>query len=154
MAKSHSKKVKISKKPKIRVTALGVIIDQDLIFLSQGYDQVKQQTFYRALGGGVKFWETSIEALKREFKEEINAEITNIKYLGCLENIFIYNGQKGHELIQLYQCDFVDQNFYKLDQLTFREKDREKTALWLKIEDCQIGKYLVLPEDFFNLVSF
>ena len=150
MSKSNTKK---TKKPKIRVTALGLILKEDLIFLSQGYDQVKHQTFYRALGGGVKFGESSIDALQREFKEEINAELTNINYLGCIENIFVYNGEKGHEIIQLYQCDFVDPKFYEIDELTFEEKERKKTALWLNIEDCKMGKLLVLPEDFLNLLK-
>lgn len=142
-----------TKKSKIRVTALGLIVKEDLIFLSQGYDQVKRQTFYRALGGGVKFGESSMEALQREFKEEIKADLTNINYIGCLENIFVYNGEKAHEIIQLYQCDFVDPKFYELDQLTFVEKDRTKTALWLNIEDCKTGKLLVLPEDFLTLLT-
>lgn len=146
-------KNKRNKKSKIRVTALGLIVKDDLIFLSQGYDQVKQQIFYRALGGGVKFGETSIEALQREFQEEINAPLTNINYRGCIENIFIYNGEKGHELIQLYQCDFADPQFYEMDSLTFTEKEREKIALWLNIEDCKTGKHLILPENFLNFLK-
>ena len=76
----------------IRVLALGMIIDGDRIFISEGYDPVKQQTFYRAMGGGVDFGETSRDALQREFQEEIQAELTNIRYLGCLENLFVFNG--------------------------------------------------------------
>jgi 8-oxo-dGTP pyrophosphatase MutT (NUDIX family) len=103
----------------IRVLALGLIREGDRIFISEGYDPVKQQTFYRVMGGGVEFGETSYDALKREFQEEIQAELTNIKYLGCLENLFTFNGQPGHEIIQLYQCDFVDPKFYQLEQLVF-----------------------------------
>jgi 8-oxo-dGTP pyrophosphatase MutT (NUDIX family) len=108
---------------KIRVLALGLIRQDDRMFLSQGYDPVKDQTFYRAMGGGIDFGETSLEGLKREFMEEIQAELTNIKYLACLENIFTYDGQIGHELIQLYQCDFVDPKFYELESVTFSEGD-------------------------------
>lgn len=57
------------KEGQIRVLALGVIKDGDRIFVGYGYDPVKQQTFYRAMGGGVEFGETSYEALKREFQE-------------------------------------------------------------------------------------
>ena len=110
----------------IRVLALGLIRDGDRIFISEGYDPVKEQTFYRVLGGGVDFGETSDEALKREFQEEIQAELTNIKYLGCLENLFTFNGNPGHELLQLYQCDFVDPKFYQLEELVFAEGDRKK----------------------------
>ncbi len=49
----------------IRVLALGLIKKNERVFISQGYDPVKQQTFYRAMGGGVDFGETSLEALQR-----------------------------------------------------------------------------------------
>ncbi|MBW4680038.1 MAG: NUDIX hydrolase [Microcoleus vaginatus WJT46-NPBG5] len=137
----------------IRVLALGLIRDGHRIFLSEGYDPVKQQTFYRAMGGGVDFGETSRQALEREFQEEIQAELTNIHYLGCLENLFVFNGNPGHELIQLYQCDFVDRKFYELEQFTFAEGERQKTALWVDIERCKSGELRLVPEAFFDYLS-
>lgn len=110
----------------IRVIALGLIREGDRVFISQGYDPAKQQAFYRAMGGGVDFGETSREALQREFKEEIQAELTNIRYLGCLENLFIFNGKQGHEILQVYECDFADPKFYQLEQLVFTEGKRKK----------------------------
>lgn len=137
---------------KIRFLALGVVKKDDNIFLSQGFDPVKNLTFYRALGGGVDFGEPSIEALKREFREEIQAELTNIKYLGCIESIFNYNNQKGHEIIQLYNCDFVEDKFYQLEQITFKEKDRKKNALWVSIDKCKSGELLVVPDKFLEFI--
>ena len=134
----------------IRVLALGLIRDGNRIFLSQGYDPVKQQTFYRAMGGGVNFGELSRDALQREFQEEIQAELTNIQYLGCLENLFNYNGQQGHEILQVYQCDFVDPKFYQLDQLVFAEGKRKKTALWVENSRFTSGELLIVPKQFLN----
>ena len=134
----------------IRVLALGVILQGDRIFISEGYDPVKHQTFYRAMGGGVDFGETSLAALKREFQEEIQAELTNIRYLGCLENIFTYNGQPGHEIIQLYKCDFVDPKLYQLEKLVFSEGERQKTALWVDISRFKSGELKLVPEQFFE----
>ncbi len=110
----------------IRILALGIIRDDKRIFISEGYDPAKQQTFYRAMGGGVEFGETSREALQREFWEEIQAELTNIRYLGCLENLFTYDSRPGHEILQVYHCDFADHRFYRLEQLTFAEGSRQK----------------------------
>jgi 8-oxo-dGTP pyrophosphatase MutT (NUDIX family) len=132
----------------IRVLALGLVRDRDRIFISEGYDPVKQQSFYRALGGGVEFGETSYEALQREFQEEIQAALTNIQYLGCLENLFTFNGQQGHEIIQLYQCDFVDAKFYQLEQLIFSEGERKKKALWVNISRFVSGELRLVPEKF------
>lgn len=134
----------------IRVLALGLIRDGERTFISQGYDPVKQQTFYRAMGGGVDFGETSLEGLKREFQEEIQAELTNIRYLGCLENIFTFNGNQGHEIIQLYECDFVEPTFYQLQELVFAEGERQKTALWVEISRFKSGELKLVPEQFFD----
>lgn len=136
----------MNKPSEIRVLALGLIRDGERLFLSQGYDSVKQQTFYRALGGGVEFGETSYAALQREFQEEIRAELTNIRYLGCLENLFVYNAQPGHEIIQLYQCDFADPTFYQLEQLVVTEGHSQETALWVEINHFTSGKLRLVPE--------
>lgn len=135
----------------IRVIALGLIRHQHRIFVSEGYDPVKESTFYRALGGGVEFGETSLAALKREFQEEIQADLTNIRYLGCLENIFIYNGLLGHEIIQLYQCDFADPQFYQLESLVFSESEHHQhTASWIDIARFRSGELRLVPEEFFK----
>ena len=136
----------------IRVLALGLIKKGNRVFMSQGYDPVKQKTFYRAMGGGVDFGETSLEALEREFQEEIQAKLTNISYLGCLENLFTFNGKQGHELLQVYQCDFVDAKFYELESLVFAEGKRQKTALWVDIALFKSGELLLVPEPFLALL--
>ena len=140
----------MSKLGKIRVLALGLIRDGGRIFVSEGYDTAKQETYYRALGGGVDFGETSQAALEREFQEEIQADLTNIHYLGCIESIFTFNGKQGHEIIQLYECDFVDSKFYKLESLIFSEsKKHQHKALWLDISLFKSGKLKLVPETFF-----
>lgn len=139
-----------SREGEIRVLALGLIREGSRTFISQGYDPVKQQTFYRAMGGGVDFGETSLEALKREFQEEIQADLTNIKYLACLENLFVFNGKQGHEIIQLYQCDFVDPKFYQGESFTFIEGERQKTALWVEIKCFKSGELRLVPEQFLD----
>ncbi|MEH2381072.1 MAG: NUDIX hydrolase [Nostoc sp.] len=141
----------MNKAGEIRVIALGLIRHGDRIFLSEGYDPVKQETFYRALGGGVEFGETSRVALEREFQEEIQADLMNIRYLGCLENLFTFNGRQGHEIIQLYQCDFADFKFYQLESLVFSESQTHKhKALWIDIYRFKSGELRLVPEGFFE----
>jgi 8-oxo-dGTP pyrophosphatase MutT (NUDIX family) len=126
----------------IRVLALGLILDGSRTFVSQGYDSKKAQTYYRSLGGGVDFGETSAQALEREFQEELGTKLTNIRYLCCLENIFEFNGKPGHEIIQLYACDFLDRHFYEIESMEFNEGKRKKIALWV---DCDRFRSAELP---------
>lgn len=138
----------------IRVIVLALIRhsqNSEKIFVSEGYDPTKQSNFYRALGGGVEFGEPSKIALTREFQEEIQAELTNISYVTCIENIFTYNGKPGHEIIQLYQCDFLDPKFYDLESLTFSETpERQHRALWVEISKFKSGELRLVPEIFFD----
>jgi 8-oxo-dGTP pyrophosphatase MutT (NUDIX family) len=138
------------KEGEIRVIALALIRNGDKIFVSEGYDPVKQETFYRAMGGGVDFGETSFEAVKREFQEEIQAELKNIRYIGCLENLFTFNGKPGHEIIQLYECDFVEPKYYQLQRQEFTEGERKKIAVWVDIHRCKSGEFRLVPEQFLD----
>ncbi len=59
----------------IRPIVLGLIKNGNKLLVSKGYDESKNQEFYRCLGGSIEFLEKSRDALKREFKEEINIDI-------------------------------------------------------------------------------
>ena len=77
----------------IRPIAIGIVKKGNKILVGEGFDKVKNQTFYRSLGGGIEFQETSKEALKREFKEELNIDIEVKELLSVEENIFTYKGK-------------------------------------------------------------
>ena len=83
--------------------------DDGALLLEQGYDDIKQEPFYRLLGGGIEFGETGIQAIKREFLEELGLEIQVEAPLGTSENIFTFNGTPGHQIILLYKCRFADE---------------------------------------------
>ncbi len=78
----------------IRPIILGLDIKINKLLVSEGVDKVKNETFYRCLGGGIEFLEKSKEALKREFLEEINIDISVKDFLEISENIFTYQGKK------------------------------------------------------------
>lgn len=131
---------------RIRAVVLGLIFWNDCIFVSEGYDPVKQEKFYRSLGGGIEFGEHSLDALKREFQEEVQAELTNIQYAGCLENIFHFSGKQYHEIVQLYCCDFVDPRFYQLAPRPFSDGHLSCTAHWMSVSSFQSGELRLYPD--------
>lgn len=73
--------------PQIRAIAIGVIRRGDEILVYEGHDPSNGETFHRTLGGGIDFGETGVEALAREFREEIGCDLEDARYLGTLENI-------------------------------------------------------------------
>jgi 8-oxo-dGTP pyrophosphatase MutT (NUDIX family) len=131
------------KKNKIRPLAICVFWRGGRILAAKGYDAVKKQIFYRPLGGAIEFGETGTETIARELKEEINANVRKLRYLGMLENIFTFNGEKGHEIVIVYDGDFVDKSFYKRDGIEGHEDNDDAplfTAYWMKLEDFR-GKH-------------
>lgn len=141
--------------PRIRVTALGVFLRNNRIFVAHGYDPVKQADFYRPLGGGIEFGERGEDTIVREMREETGLEITNVRYLGLCENIFTYLGEPGHEIVLLYQADFVDQSLYEIDELTCEEIDGIPfTAVWKHIDEFgRNGNGPLYPAGLMDLLS-
>ncbi len=86
------------------------------ILVAEGYDPEKDMRFYRPLGGGIMFEEKAKDALKREIKEEIGEKILDIEYVATIENIFTFNGQKGHEIVFVYKAKFKDLNIYEREE--------------------------------------
>jgi ADP-ribose pyrophosphatase YjhB (NUDIX family) len=138
----------------IRPIALGLLEHEGHIFVSDGADPKTHQPFCRFLGGGIDFGETSQAALAREFQEEIQAELTEIEYITCLDNIFTFNGKTKHELIQLFRARFVDAAFYQLDEIfPLVEGDSVTQAYWLKTQRVLTGEYRLVPESCLAFLS-
>lgn len=134
--------------PYIRTIAIALIRRDDQVLMAEGFDSTKEASFYRALGGGVEFGESSWVALVREFQEELSTEIINPKYLGCLENIFECYGNPGHEVVFVYECEFSDRSLYELNELVFVEGDRKNLAKWVNISELRSGMLRLVPDVF------
>lgn len=128
----------------IRPVALGLAIKNGKVLVSEGYDKLKNQTFYRCLGGGIEFLEKSDEALKREFKEEIDADISVKDFLGLTENIFTYEGKNGHEIIFTYAVDVKDSD-YK-EEYTIIDSTNHK-AKWIDVNTFKSHKAILYPTE-------
>ncbi len=141
------------KPDKIRVIAICVFLNGDRILAAEGYDAIKQQTYYRPLGGTVEFGERSEETVHREIAEEISAEVTNLRYLGTLENIFIFEGQKGHEVVQVYDGKFTDQDLYKKQVIQGIESSSPFRSVWVDLKKLGPGSPPLYPTGLVELIE-
>ena len=128
----------------IRPIALGLAIHNNKVLAHEGFDTVKQETFYRVLGGGIEFLETSEQALVREFKEEINADIKVLEKLDVVENIFVFDGQGAHEIVFLYRIEIPAEQIQ--EQYTIVDNGVESVAKWVDQHDITIGGRIIYPE--------
>ncbi len=132
----------------IRPIVLGVIKRGNKLLVSKGYNKANNQEFYRCLGGGIEFCETSIDALKREFKEEIDIDIEVGEFLGIAENIFNFEGKDAHELVLFYEA-FIGDKDYKDKYLQVEDGVRGETE-WIDIEKFKDGEFILYPEQIFK----
>jgi ADP-ribose pyrophosphatase YjhB (NUDIX family) len=85
--------------------------------------------FQRPLGGHVEFGEYALETVHREFREELDRELADVRLLGVLENIF--GGQSGteHEVVFIFTAAFAAADAYEVEeQLILDNADRR--VLW------------------------
>jgi ADP-ribose pyrophosphatase YjhB (NUDIX family) len=121
--------------PQIRALAICVFSHDGRILVNFSRDPVRELSFCRPLGGGIEFGETGADAIVREIREEIGAEVENVRYLGTLENIFTYLGEPGHEIVLVYDAKLPDQSLYQSAFVSGVESDGQPfTASWRKLD--------------------
>jgi 8-oxo-dGTP pyrophosphatase MutT (NUDIX family) len=141
------------KKGIIRPLVICLFKNNGSILVAEGYDSVKGENYYRPIGGGIEYGELSTDALIREVKEEIGADIYNLKFLGTVENIFTYNGDIGHEIVMIYDATFVDTSFYRTNSFEGKEDDGTIFKLiWYPLSEFKKGKLRLVPENLLELV--
>lgn len=136
----------------IRAIALCVCRHGDRILVAEGHDSKKGETFYRPLGGTIEFGEHGEEAVRREFMEEIGAELVDVRYLGMLENIFTYEGARGHEIVLVYDSRLADETLYEKDVILGNELGTSFKAVWKRLDEFGPGMPPVYPDDLLELL--
>ncbi|HXN01029.1 MAG TPA: NUDIX hydrolase [Candidatus Dormibacteraeota bacterium] len=138
----------------IRPIAICVIRRRDEILVFESRDTVKNETFYRPLGGGINFGEHSADTIVREMLEEIGAQISTPRHLGMIESVFVLNGVPRHELVQVYEASLVDKSLYQAASLTVTEDDgTTHPALWKTVSDFRTGAAILYPEGLLALLD-
>ena len=136
----------------IRASALCVIRNGDRILAALGYAPAKGE-FYRPLGGGINFGEHSRDAVVREIREEIQAEVTNLRYLGLIENFYSRGDVPTHELVLMYEAEFVDKSLNERMVIQGMEEDGMFEAEWVPLSDFTSGQSTLFPDGLLELLT-
>jgi 8-oxo-dGTP pyrophosphatase MutT (NUDIX family) len=137
----------------IRPVALCICHNNDRILVFEGHDPIKRETFYRPLGGGIEFGEKSEDAVRRELKEEINVDVEEIRYLGTLENIFVFNGNSYHEIVLIYDGILAESSLYDQALITGKEANGDDIrAMWKNLNEFESGNLILYPNGLLNLL--
>ena len=127
---------------KYRVSAIFI---RDNKLLVNKYDE----NSYCLPGGYVEIGETSMEAMLRELKEELNLDFDIINFAGVMENIFTnLKGQKTHGLDFYYYVKLKNDNDFQLIDYNRIEIDKgnivQHQFSWIELDKLMSSKILPL----------
>jgi ADP-ribose pyrophosphatase YjhB (NUDIX family) len=135
---------------RIRALAIAIIREGDRLLVMEGRDESLARTFYRPLGGGVEFGERAEAAVRRELREEIGAELTNVAYVAMIENLYELEGHPGHEIVFVYTAELADRALYERETFTIEEANGR--AIWISIADARSGGVSLVPKELVALL--
>ena len=89
--------------------------------------------FQRPLGGHVEFGEYALDTVRREFREEIGQELTDVRLLGVLENIFGWRGSTEHEVVFIFVAAFASAAAYEIEEQPILDNPGRR-VLWRPVD--------------------
>ena len=137
-------------KKRIRPVALALIHKDGKILVEQGRDGVKQETFFRLLGGTIEFGEPGAEAVRRELCEELGVECEVKRLVATFDNIFTFAGEACHEILLVYECSVGDERIHSETEWEAEESRPKGTVThklsWRDPEAFRSGRETFYPE--------
>lgn len=120
----------------INVKAIGLHWRDNRLLAAEVYDSEGRVAGVRPLGGTVEFGESSQIALKREFLEELGVEVEVLSGPLVIENLFVFEGENGHEIMFVFEIEFVSDDYRHHETITFNESDGTSgVARWYALEE-------------------
>jgi len=139
---------------KVRPIAVCIIRRSDSILVFEGHDNVKNQTFYRPLGGSIEFGELGVAAVVRELREEVGADLINISFVGVLENLFTYEGHPGHEIVLVYKAELASRDLYEVNEsIGYEDGGDQFKVMWKPVSEFGPGGDPLYPDGLAELLS-
>lgn len=142
----------------VRSIAIAVIQREKdaAILVAEGYDSHSGETFYRPLGGTIEFGEPSAQTVRRELKEEAGLELCDVRYCTTLENIFEYQGGRGHEIVIVYTARLAESavQTYEVDEFQAVEDNGQSfTAKWMPLQSFSPGGSPLYPTGLLEVIN-
>jgi ADP-ribose pyrophosphatase YjhB (NUDIX family) len=96
--------------PDVRPIAIAVIRHPATraLLVQEGVGPESGRIFHRPPGGGIEFQELACDTIARELDEEFGLGVRVGSRIGILENLFVYGGRPGHEIVLVHEAEVID----------------------------------------------
>ena len=112
----------------------------------------KQFNFWNMPGGRVQLGESTLEAIQRELKEELDIVVDNLKLICVWEDFFEWGNKNVQELLFVYTAN-IDDNFEITKKQGFATIDSEdEINYWVDINE--IKNLDCKPKIIYNLNNY
>lgn len=125
---------------KLNVRAAGIIIHNNKLLVHKNINK----EHYALIGGRVKIGEDSKTTIQREIKEETGKDIEILESIATIENFFEMKNSKYHEILFVYQVEFINEEDKKIEYTLNNVEGKEyQKYVWLDMD--KIDEYNILP---------
>lgn len=117
----------------MRPVSFCLLEHNDRLLLQEFWHEFDHYHFYRPPGGGIEHGERAAEAMRRELREELDAEVSEPEFITVLENIFEYGGDTKHEIVFLYRARVLEERVTSAPEVTLIDTIAHR-AVWVPLE--------------------
>jgi ADP-ribose pyrophosphatase YjhB (NUDIX family) len=122
---------------------VGVAVHKNAVLLHQG----EGENFWTFPGGRAEFGESAEQTLKREMKEELDADVEVVRLLWFVENFFTYADRQYHEIALYFLMRFPIDSKYLIQPGPFygQEEAVKLTFQWFSRQPEVLSSLPLLP---------
>ena len=133
---------------RLNIRATGIIIHNNKLLVHKD----RNLNHYALMGGRIAIGESSEDTIIREFKEETGKEVEVIGYVGTVENFFEADSYKYHEIMFIYQLEFMNEEDKKIeDTIKNIEGNDYLQYEWLDLD--KLEKEPLKPEEIKQVIK-
>lgn len=129
----------------VQVKVLGLAWRGERLLAAEVEADDGRVTGVRPLGGAVEFGETREEALRREFREELDVGIRIVGPWHAFENIYQHEGRTGHEFIFVADIELDQTALYEMEIIRFDEGGVSSRARWFGPAEMEMERIELYP---------
>ena len=89
---------------------------------------------------------SSLRLISRSDQMELSSEIENLKLLDVVQNIFEYDGKKGHQICFVYTGNLTNKSVFEKEIIHVVEPAYEAEAVWVPVKEILESKIPVYPQ--------